>query len=132
MAMPDVQRYPLNLMKQPVKINSLKKQKHSYLIHTWSVKAFKGTVVNQALPSLHGGSLEIILTVPVKIELEIAWYQYLLYPVNSSSKFQIKLINYKILNSDCKIMLIQHFCDVRVLPISIVLINKIYFQEQSL
>ena len=30
-----------------MKINSLKKQKHEYLIHTWSDKAFKGTVVNQ-------------------------------------------------------------------------------------
>ena len=27
-------------------------------------KAFKGTVVNLTLPSLHGGSLEITLTVP--------------------------------------------------------------------
>ena len=39
-----------------------KKQKHGYLIYTWSDKAFKGTIVNQALPSLHGGSLEITLT----------------------------------------------------------------------
>ena len=27
-------------------------------------KGFKGTVVNRVLPSLHGGSLEIMLTVP--------------------------------------------------------------------
>ena len=39
-----------------MKINSLKKQKHGYLIHTWSDKAFKGIVVNRALPSLLGGS----------------------------------------------------------------------------
>ena len=32
-------------------------------MHTYE-KAFKGTVVNRALPSLHGGSLEITLTVP--------------------------------------------------------------------
>ena len=40
--------------------NSLKKQLHWYLIHTWSDKDFNGTVVNRALPSLNGGgSLEI-------------------------------------------------------------------------
>jgi len=32
---------------------------HWYLIHTWTDKAFKCTVLNRALPSLHGGSLEI-------------------------------------------------------------------------
>ena len=41
-----------------------KKQKHWYLIHTWSDKAFKGTVLNRTLPSLHGGSLEIMFTFP--------------------------------------------------------------------
>ena len=44
------------------------KQKYWYLIHTWSErsdKPFKCTVVNQALPSLYGGSLEITLTVPL-------------------------------------------------------------------
>ena len=45
---------------------NLKKQKHWVLIHTWSNKAFEGTVVNRALPSLHGGSLEITLTVTLK------------------------------------------------------------------
>ena len=45
-----------------MKINSLKKQKHSYLIQTGSDKAFKGSVVNLALPSLHGGSVKITLT----------------------------------------------------------------------
>ena len=38
-----------------MKINSLKKQKHRYLIHTLSDKAFKGTVVNRTLRSLHEG-----------------------------------------------------------------------------
>ena len=38
-----------------------------FLIHTSSAdKAFKDTVVNQALPSLKGGSLENTLTVPLK------------------------------------------------------------------
>ena len=35
-------------------------------IHTWSDKAFKGTVVNRALPSLSGVSLEITLTIPLR------------------------------------------------------------------
>ena len=44
---------------------SLKKQKHFYLIYTWSEKAFKGSVVYQTLLSFHGGSLETMLTVPL-------------------------------------------------------------------
>ena len=36
-----------------MKMNSRKKQKHWYQINTWSEKAFKGTVVNRALSSLH-------------------------------------------------------------------------------
>ena len=52
--------------KPQMKIISLKKQKHWYLINTWSEKAFKGTVVNRALPSVDGGSLKITLTVPYK------------------------------------------------------------------
>ena len=34
-------------------------------IHIWPDKAFKGTVVNQALAYLYEGSLEITLTVPL-------------------------------------------------------------------
>ena len=48
-----------------MKINSLDKQKHGYLINTWSDKDFKGTVVNQALLYLREWSLKITLTVPV-------------------------------------------------------------------
>jgi len=33
----------------------------AYIIYAWSDKAFKNTVVNQALLSLQGGSLEITL-----------------------------------------------------------------------
>ena len=51
------------------KKNSLEKQKHGYLIHVWSDKAFKGTVVNRTLPSLYGGSLEITLTAPLGANL---------------------------------------------------------------
>ena len=38
--------------------------KYWNLIYTWSDKAFKGTVVNQARPALHGESRGITLTVP--------------------------------------------------------------------
>ena len=34
-----------------------------------SNKAYKGTVVNQVLPSLHGGTLKFTLTVPLKVLL---------------------------------------------------------------
>ena len=44
--------------KPQLKINSLKKQKHYNL---YLIKAFKGTVVNRALTSLQGESLEITL-----------------------------------------------------------------------
>ena len=48
---------PLNSHRQEKKQkNSLNKQKPWYIIHTWSNKAIKATVVNQTLPSLHGGS----------------------------------------------------------------------------
>ena len=54
----------VNLAVQPqIKTNSFQKEKHSFLIYTCSFKAFKGTVVNQTLPSLRAGSLEITLTV---------------------------------------------------------------------
>ena len=48
-----------------VLINSLLKQNHRYLIYIRSEKANKGTVVNRALPVLHGWLLEITLTVPL-------------------------------------------------------------------
>ena len=40
--------------------------KRQFLPHYLSDKGFKGTVVNQALPLLNRGSLEIALTVPFK------------------------------------------------------------------
>ena len=46
-----------------MKINSLKKQKHEYLIHMLSNKAFNSTVVNRALSAWHEEPLEISLTV---------------------------------------------------------------------
>ena len=49
----------------------IKKEKQWYLIHTWSDKAFKDIVVNRALPNLHGWSLEITHTVPLRLEIGI-------------------------------------------------------------
>ena len=46
-----------------MKINCFKKQNH--LIYTWWDKVFKGTVVNRTWFSMHWGSLEITLTVPL-------------------------------------------------------------------
>ena len=43
----------------------------TYLIHTWSAKAIKGTVVNRALASLPGGALNITPTVPLNTLLEV-------------------------------------------------------------
>ena len=40
-------------------------EKRQYLPHYWSDDSFKGNVWNQALTSLHGGSLQITRTVPI-------------------------------------------------------------------
>ena len=50
-----------------LQIISFEDCKYLYLIHTWSDKPFKGTDVYQTLPSLHRGSFEITLTVPLKV-----------------------------------------------------------------
>ena len=97
MTMPELQRYPWNLLlkkcgryrrfsdsncayfceflvkkemrkslsqETAMKINSLKKQKHWYLIRTWLDKGYKGTVVNREYSSLKKRSLKITLTAP--------------------------------------------------------------------
>ena len=69
-----LQRYPLHLNlinilenivsfaeKPLMKMN--RNMNIGNLIYTWSQKDFKGTVVNRALESLHGGSLNITLTI---------------------------------------------------------------------
>ena len=50
--------------KPQMKINSLKIQKHEYLVHTWSDKALKGTNCKSGIAKHLGieGSLEITLT----------------------------------------------------------------------
>ena len=41
--------------------------KRKYLSHYWSDKGFKGIIVNQALSSLHGGSIKIKLQVSLSL-----------------------------------------------------------------
>ena len=65
-------------MNSRVKVNSLKKLKYGYLMHTLPVIAFDTTVVNRALLSLHGGSLDIALTVPLIFIFTSLYYCY--YP----------------------------------------------------
>ena len=70
MCVPGEEMRDLTFGENPqLKIISILNYKHWYLIHTWSDKAFDGTVVNRA--SLLGGSLEITLTVPLIIDIKI-------------------------------------------------------------
>ena len=43
-----------------------KLEKQHYLPHYWSDQGFKRIVVDRAMPSLHGGSFEIMLTVTLR------------------------------------------------------------------
>ena len=45
--------------KIPWKMNNYESMKRLFLPHFWSNKGFKGTVVNQTLSSLHGGSRNV-------------------------------------------------------------------------
>ena len=73
-------------------MNSLKKQKHGYLIHTWSDKAFMGTAVKQALPSLHGGSVEIALIAPYDLWFPSPIVIHCVYSVQCHSMYTITTI----------------------------------------
>ena len=58
---------PLISMKTYMKYQNLtliNLEKLKYFPHCWSNESFKGTVRNGTLPSLHGGSLKIMLSVP--------------------------------------------------------------------
>ena len=49
-------------------INTLNEKKMLISNPYWQIKnAFKGNVLNRALPSLHGGSFEITFTVPFSL-----------------------------------------------------------------
>ena len=58
------QRTPLFTRIQVV----FKRFKHSGLFSRQTVKGWKDTVVNRALSSLHGGSMEITLTLPLRLK----------------------------------------------------------------
>ena len=49
-----------------MKINSFKKQKPEYLIDTWLDNALKS---NRVFQSVHGGSLQIMFTVPLSCKV---------------------------------------------------------------
>ena len=75
-----------------MKPSSLSKRKPAYLIHIWWDRAFKGAIVNRALPSLPGGSLEILLTVTLNTQTEvtlITQYLRILEIVESVNKKEI-------------------------------------------
>ena len=61
----------LENMKKLSKLNTVSLEKRQYPPNFESNKGFLGTFVNQALPSLHVGSLEITLTVPLNINCKI-------------------------------------------------------------
>ena len=67
----------VNFVENPhLKLISFRNYKHWYLIHTRPDEGFEGTVVNQALSSLHRESVEISLIVPFKrneINFPFAW-----------------------------------------------------------
>ena len=61
-----------------MKINSWNKQNHAYLTHTWTDKAFESSIVNQAMPSLHGGSLEVVHLNKSQIKINDFFLKYAL------------------------------------------------------
>ena len=48
--------------KSELKFISFQKQKHGFLIHTWSDRAVKGRVVHQTCDSINEGPLKIMFT----------------------------------------------------------------------
>ena len=76
------------VVKPQLKNISFKNYKHWYLIHTWSDEAFKDTVVNLTLQSLHGESLEITLTVPLIRSRNKSMYNFKFLRAPLSRKFQ--------------------------------------------
>ena len=77
--------------REPANNNSLKKQTHNYLIHTWTDNAFKGSIVNRALTSLHWRSLEVTLTVPLIWKVS-AYLERLLYGIKYLSDVVLGLL----------------------------------------
>ena len=67
--------------KPQSKIISFQNYQHWYPGHTWSDKAFQGTLnLNRATPSLHGGSHEITLSIPFRQEKKYSQHCKLIEP----------------------------------------------------
>ena len=92
----------LNIGSLKALFTFLKIKKRHYPPHYRSDKGCKGTVANQTLPSLHGGSLEISLTVPLKLilplkdvpEVKDHVYIYFFYLFNGLS-FVLNYLSFK-------------------------------------
>ena len=115
--------------KPQIKINREEK-KHWYLIHTWSDKAFKGTVVNKVVSSLQWGSLEISLSVNLNSNFIIKylynimfvnpryfkhWLQDLLFEISDKGP---NLMNLKCLPP------VQIWITLQILPIKSLTLNR--------
>ena len=76
----------------PLKLISFQTYIHLYiLIHTWSDHTYiKGTIVKQALPSLHCGSFKITITIPLTLQLRACW------GIDYSDKISTNLIPFKL------------------------------------
>ena len=62
----------LDALEKTSKLNTFRVRKLQYLSHFY----FKGTVVNWAFSSLHGGSLIFTLTVPLMVSTVIQKFRY--------------------------------------------------------
>ena len=70
--------FTMTSLKPFLELNNIKPRKLKYPSQYWTDKDFKGTVVNQTLSSLLGGSLEIMLTVPLNAVTLVTPPSYLL------------------------------------------------------
>ena len=91
----DYRNAQVTLVEKPqFKTICFQNYEHGYLIHTWSDKALKGTVVSRALPCLKWGSLEITLTVPLQ-----SLYSLFTFPLQSLySPFTVPLSCLKVVS----------------------------------
>ena len=55
-------------MKELSELNIFKPRKQQILLQYFSEKSFKCSEVNRTLPSLHGGSIEAMLSVPLLLQ----------------------------------------------------------------
>ena len=98
-------------MKPQLKITSFQNYKNLYLIHTWSEKAFKSTVVNRTLPSLFGGySLINIKSLFVSLKM----FKFSGNGYNSSvricSNVLYSLCSFPLYKGVCSVILSGNYC----------------------